>query len=1222
MAVWLSESSIEERMLAEREQIARVRAAHGLSQTDPSRLVGLALSSGGLRSATFCLGVLQGLAAAGLLRGIDYLSCVGGGGYIGGRISAMIARDGFEHVNDALPRERISLPNAPYRLIFLSSVIDYLSPLLFLLAGTAALIPLLAKIVPLDWSLPQLVPELAKLITPVTAPIVLGAAAILGLKQLFPTRRAISHFVGKRYLNGDIPLGQLANGGPYPLFGAVVGERKPIALSPIDRFSTAEAITASGPPPDAPVANRGLLAGLSRLLVRERVPISRLHPGSLFDSLGIYELVRRRCEFVIACDGTSDADLTFDALGRVIRKCRLDLGVEIEFSFGPLSQKKQVRRHYQMGTIRYPDGKAGFLLLFKPAVTGEEPTDVLQFASAHPTFPMLDVRPGSFDEDEHECYRRLGEYAVGSLVREVPDSSEWPRVPFEEVLRSIRQVLRPDLKNVEPLRAPEAIPVGLIDAIASGECVLYAGAGLGAQAGLPTWPELLRGLLSYARERSRIDPAVAKELDAAIEAGDLEEVGDDLSHRIPREDIAEYLRTTFEASTQPSHAHELLAELPFVGALNTGLDNLLAKAFSTAALLPADTAQLVSVLQSKARFALNVSGLPALPDSVVLNSRQFRTGVSENPQFKQFLGTLFLQYHTLFVGSNVDGIRGFLDALGLSGPPARRQYALIPREGQLDPVEVRYLDRTYNMHIVEYEPGFNYSGFVEYLEKATDAIRPKPTPSRATAGNMTLKSVALENIGPFETLRLDLTPGWNLLLGDNGKGKTVILKAIAAALCGEAADPALLERLLRSGADRGTIRLEVESREHTMELTRIRGGKVKARYIGLSPLESDRWLAIGFPALRSIPWENPAGPDKSPETIAEPGPDDLLPLLQGAPDGRIANLKQWLVNLDYAGQQEVIEEFFDVFGALSPGIRIGRPRIEKNPLGIWIESNGSVVPLSAVSQGAGSVMCWIGNLIQRMHEVNISADSRPLVLVDEVDAHMHPKWQQLFIEAFRKKFPSVQVVATTHSPLMVGSLTKDEIWIIRSVPVQSEIYGVAHVKQMDGATEITVTGPAPVDDDDPPREERRYKVPADVNLRISDGEIVEMGEALTLQDVKIAAERIDIPPEGWRVDQILMLPYFGLERTRDARTAELIDRFTRLAAKSDPDAKELETVAAELKMRAPAPHESKAAREAFELIREFAENRLQKLPSEEKERVLVEAKAQLTESITGSRRPI
>src|SRR5215207_1709869 len=55
-------------------------------------LRGLALSGGGIRSATFCLGVLQQLAAAGRLRYVDYLSTVSGGGFIGGWWTAWLAR--------------------------------------------------------------------------------------------------------------------------------------------------------------------------------------------------------------------------------------------------------------------------------------------------------------------------------------------------------------------------------------------------------------------------------------------------------------------------------------------------------------------------------------------------------------------------------------------------------------------------------------------------------------------------------------------------------------------------------------------------------------------------------------------------------------------------------------------------------------------------------------------------------------------------------------------------------------------------------------------------------------------------------------------------------------------------------------------------------------------------------------------------------------------------
>jgi hypothetical protein len=260
-----------------------------------------------------------------------------------------------------------------------------------------------------------------------------------------------------------------------------------------------------------------------------------------------------------------------------------------------------------------------------------------------------------------------------------------------------------------------------------------------------------------------------------------------------------------------------------------------------------------------------------------------------------------------------------------------------------------------------------------------------------------------------------------------------------------------------------------------------------------------------------------------------------------------------------------------------------------------------------------------------MNEAKLSGEARPLILIDEIDAHMHPKWQQMFIQAFRQQFSNVQVIATTHSPLMVGSLKNEEVWLVRSVPLKSEIYGVAHVRsQQDGSTEVVVTGPEPDREagETGEREERRYTLPVNATLCIRDGEIVEAKEALTGNEVKIDAERLNIPLEGWRVDQILMLPYFGLQTTRDAGTTKLINEFTRLSAMPEPDRQELERVAAELHIRAPEPHETEEAREAFRLIKDFANDRLQKLPPAEKEKVLAEAKVQLTESITGSRRPL
>src|SRR4051794_19929003 len=78
----------DDRIADLRRHYARV---HGQGR---ERVSALCLSGGGIRSATFCLGVLQGLAAAGKLTGFDYLSTVSGGGFIGGWLSAWIHREG------------------------------------------------------------------------------------------------------------------------------------------------------------------------------------------------------------------------------------------------------------------------------------------------------------------------------------------------------------------------------------------------------------------------------------------------------------------------------------------------------------------------------------------------------------------------------------------------------------------------------------------------------------------------------------------------------------------------------------------------------------------------------------------------------------------------------------------------------------------------------------------------------------------------------------------------------------------------------------------------------------------------------------------------------------------------------------------------------------------------------------------------------------------------
>lgn len=159
---------------------------------------------------------------------------------------------------------------------------------------------------------------------------------------------------------------------------------------------------------------------LGELLGRtdEKGEFVHLSDGGHFENLGLYELIRRRCRYIVAVDAGEDANASNDNLGILVRLARIDFGIRVELDTRPLEAQgpdKLSRTHVVIGRVHYEDVDSGqvpgILVYIKISMTGDEPSDLQRYAKADPRFPHqpTDFRQ-SFDEEQFECYRALGEH--------------------------------------------------------------------------------------------------------------------------------------------------------------------------------------------------------------------------------------------------------------------------------------------------------------------------------------------------------------------------------------------------------------------------------------------------------------------------------------------------------------------------------------------------------------------------------------------------------------------------------------------------------------------------------------------------------------------------------------------------------------------------------------------------------------------------------------------
>ena len=109
-------------------------------------------------------------------------------------------------------------------------------------------------------------------------------------------------------------------------------------------------------------------------------------------------------------------------------------------------------------------------------------------------------------------------------------------------------------------------------------------------------------------------------------------------------------------------------------------------------------------------------------------------------------------------------------------------------------------------------------------------------------------------------------------------------------------------------------------------------------------------------------------------------------------------------------------------------------RIRRAPLRMVIDKNGEELRVDQLSDGEKCTLAMVGDLARRMAIANPSPEDplggAGIVLIDEIDLHLHPGWQRHVVSALEATFPNCQFLVSTHSPQVVSHVAPERIWLL------------------------------------------------------------------------------------------------------------------------------------------------------------------------------------------------
>ena len=124
-----------------------------------------------------------------------------------------------------------------------------------------------------------------------------------------------------------------------------------------------------------------------------------------------------------------------------------------------------------------------------------------------------------------------------------------------------------------------------------------------------------------------------------------------------------------------------------------------------------------------------------------------------------------------------------------------------------------------------------------------------------------------------------------------------------------------------------------------------------------------------------------------------------------------------------------ISAFEKVLGVFLEGF--SDVQVETQPLRLTVRKGGSRLSISQLSDGERSFIAILGDMVRRLALANPDLDDplqgHGVVLIDELELHLHPTWQRQIVENLRETFPNIQFIGTTHSPFVIQALRPGEL---------------------------------------------------------------------------------------------------------------------------------------------------------------------------------------------------